>query len=313
MSAIANQWVGNGQTPGATVNTGNVGSSVTYSASGSPTSVFTTAGYQVTPGGIGDIARMDVAFTASNAVRLQQQVTVGGTPEAGQGTNVAVIRATSTQVGAVVINPSRQVTLFLNGATVAGSASPAVAVGDELLIDAVWTLHTSPTTSNGRVFYRVQNKTNATWNTTGTFFFDTGYTQNIGTAQATAARLGINVAGFTGAADKFEYLGWEAMPAVTITDTSQAQAVAYFADAPGAKLATPVVSLTQVNPSVGGSDGSITATWPAVPGAATYETALVVGIVTTGFTADTTGITGLTKTYTGLPAGARTVAVRAIP
>ncbi len=76
-------------------------------------------------------------------------------------------------------------------------------------------------------------------------------------------------------------------------------------------LATPAVSLTQVSPTtIGGTNGSVTATWPAVAGANHYETCLVSGTVTSGFTADDTNATS-PKTYTGLAAGTYTVAVRA--
>lgn len=76
-------------------------------------------------------------------------------------------------------------------------------------------------------------------------------------------------------------------------------------------LATPTVSLTFTNPTrVGGSNGSITATWPAVPGAAGYESALVQGVATSGFVADDTSATS-PKTYSNLGPGTYTVAVRA--
>ncbi len=76
-------------------------------------------------------------------------------------------------------------------------------------------------------------------------------------------------------------------------------------------LDTPVVVLQQAAPTtIGGSDGSITATWTAVSGADHYESQLVAGAVTSGFTADDTNAVS-PKTYSGLPAGAYTVAVRA--
>ena len=76
-------------------------------------------------------------------------------------------------------------------------------------------------------------------------------------------------------------------------------------------LDTPVVTLNQTSPtSIGGNDGTITATWPAISGATRYETCLMSGTVTSGFIADDTNATS-PKNYTGLSAGIYTVAVRA--
>ncbi len=76
-------------------------------------------------------------------------------------------------------------------------------------------------------------------------------------------------------------------------------------------LDAPVVTLNSINPTtIGGNNGSVTATWPVVPGAYHYETCLVSGTQTTGFVADDGDATS-PKTYTGLMAGSYTVAVRA--
>lgn len=76
-------------------------------------------------------------------------------------------------------------------------------------------------------------------------------------------------------------------------------------------LEAPTVTLTVTHPTgVGGNDGKIVATWPPVPGASGYETALVAGTVTSGFTADDTAATS-PKEYSGLAPGVWTVAVRA--
>ena len=79
------------------------------------------------------------------------------------------------------------------------------------------------------------------------------------------------------------------------------------------ELATPDVTVTAKIPptSVGASNGSISVSWPPVPGAVRYESCLKVGDVSTGFVADDTAATS-PKTYTGLPQGTYTVAVRAM-
>lgn len=85
--------------------------------------------------------------------------------------------------------------------------------------------------------------------------------------------------------------------------------------APSTPLTTPVVTVTnETDPStIAGSDGSITVTWPAVFGAATYETAMADGLgQTTGFIVDSSAATS-PYTFTGLTAGDYTVAVRANP
>lgn len=82
--------------------------------------------------------------------------------------------------------------------------------------------------------------------------------------------------------------------------------------APVDQLPSPSsVIVGYTNPTtIGGTDGSITIEWAAVPGAHHYEAALENGSVTSGFTADDTNATS-PKTFTGLAAGTYTVAVRA--
>ncbi len=314
MSAIANQWTGNGQAVGTTVTNAKVGSSVTYSVSGSPSSVFTAAGYRTTTSAASDIARMDTTLgAASPSVRTQLKLSTNAIPESGSAVRFMEFRAGSTNVGQIQLSSANKVLLYLNAATVAGSTSPTIDVDDVLLVDAVWSLNPNPTTSNGRIFFRVKNLTNASWNSGSAWFFDTGWTVNVGTANCTGVRLGACVAGLaSGGIATFEQLGWEGISQVAATDTSQAAATAYFADAPSTPIAIPYVSLTTTSPtSVGSSDGSITATWAAIPNATSYATQLVHGAATSGFVADTTNITTLSKTYTGLSAGLYTVAVQA--
>lgn len=75
-------------------------------------------------------------------------------------------------------------------------------------------------------------------------------------------------------------------------------------------LAAPSISVSHTDPStIGGSNGTATVTWGAVAGAHHYESCLVEGTVTSGFTADDTAATS-PKVYTGLDAGVYTIAVR---
>lgn len=78
-------------------------------------------------------------------------------------------------------------------------------------------------------------------------------------------------------------------------------------------LDTPVLTVTgSTNPTtIGGTNGTLTVSWPAVAGADHYEADIVSGTVTSGFVAEDTNATS-PKTFTGLAAGPYTVAVRAI-
>lgn len=82
-----------------------------------------------------------------------------------------------------------------------------------------------------------------------------------------------------------------------------------------APLATPVLTVTDESaPSApGGTNGSVTVTWPAVTGADHYEAGIATGHgVTSGFTIDNLAATS-PYTFSGLAAGNYTVAIRAIP
>lgn len=85
-----------------------------------------------------------------------------------------------------------------------------------------------------------------------------------------------------------------------------------FIGASTPQLATPAVTITsKVNPTtVGGTNGSITITWPPVAGAHHYEAAIAPGDVVEGFVPSDLAATS-PKTFTGLGAGTYTVAVRA--
>lgn len=81
------------------------------------------------------------------------------------------------------------------------------------------------------------------------------------------------------------------------------------------QLPTPVVTISsQQNPtSIGGTDGSITATWPAVAGATTYTAGIANGPdQISGFVVVSTSATS-PYVFTGLAAGQYTVAVQAVP
>ena len=124
--------------------------------------------------------------------------------------------------------------------------------------------------------------------------FNTGVDQlvgvDLGVVTATANSLGV---------------GWDS---IQINDGTGTEIGDYVPP-----LAQPVVTIAAVMPpsQVGGSNGSIMVTWPAVPGAAKYEAAIEPGSVSSGFVADDTNATS-PHVFSGLTAGEYTVAVRAV-
>lgn len=316
MSAIANQWTGDGLADGTVITTGNVnsvgnGSTVARAGSGAPTFVTGGHGFDVS-GADTDIARLDASYTATKAARYQYKLTVG--PIATSALQPINVRSASATVAAFSLGSTY--IGFLQapvGNFVTAAQQPAAALGDVLLYDIVVNLAASPTTSNGRIFFRVKNLTNLTWNTTGEFFYDSGYTLNLALVDLSVVRFGKVSGGALATATRMEFPGWEGIT-VNPAHTTEAQAKAYFADAPAVitPLDTPTVTVTgAVNPStVGGTDGSITISWPPVSGAHHYEATIADGTITTGFVA--TDLNAVSpKTFVGLDAGPYTVAVRA--
>lgn len=312
MSAIANQWTGDGLADGTVITSGNVntagnGSSVAFSTSGSATITTEGHGFRVKDAASAGIRRLDASISGSCA-RVQMRVTPGEFPTA----TVIVVRNPSASQVNLLVNGDGSIQISANG-VIAASKSPVPAVGDTLLVDLVAALHSAPTTSNGRVFFRVRNLTNTSWANGGEFFYDSGYTLNLGTDNFSSIRFGkmsTETLGSTGIL--YEYPGWEAIT-VSTADTSVAAAKAYFADAPvdTTPLATPVVTVTgKKDPAAGASDGTVTVTWPAVSGAHHYEAGIASGDVTSGFTTVSTSATS-PFTFTGLSGGLKTVAIKA--
>jgi len=201
-----------------------------------------------------------------------------------------------------------------SGTFLAALQYPAVAVGDVLLIDGVVTLHSSPTTSNGRIFYRVKNLTNSGWATAGEFFADSGYTVNLGTINPSVVRFGKTSGGvLSGTPTLYEFLGVQPVT-VNIAHTTSTQAKAYFADAPvlNTPLADPVVTLSSVShpTTSGGTDGSATVTWAAVPNANHYEAGIASGDVGAPTSTVSTSATS-PYTFTGLNAGVKSLFIKA--
>lgn len=233
MSDIANRWTGAGLAPGTAITTGNVnapgnGATVVRQVSGSPSFVTAGKGFSVVPSAEADLARLDSSSFDSRAVRIQMEVTVGSLPTA-LATVLAVRNASASPV-ALGFWTNGGVRVMEGVTIITAGSSPSTAPGDKLLIDMVCALSATPTTSNGRVFYRVQNLTNPTWADGGEFFWDSLYAQNLGVTNFTQARFG-KIGTFEMASLLEEYVGWEPIT-VNPAHVSAAAAKAYFADAP---------------------------------------------------------------------------------
>lgn len=241
MARIASQWTGRGLAPGTAITATNVndpgnGDTVTRGISGSPSFVTAGDGFRVTTATASDLAFINGPLTPSACLLGQVVLTEGGALSAD--VQLAGARTSSASIGQIALAVDRRVGIRTAN-NVPGTFSPALGVGDRVLIDFVFAQHTTPTASNGRIFYRVTNLTDPTWNTTGEFFHDTGYTQNLGTAPFELIRYGKqNNSTLPAPGALFEFLGWQPI-VVSVTDTSQAAAEAYFADAPGVVPATP--------------------------------------------------------------------------
>jgi hypothetical protein len=178
MSSIAQQWTGKGLAAGTALVSGNVntagnGSNVSYGSTGTAEIITEGNGFRIRNTEDGSIRRLDTTTTGTG-VRAQIVLTVGS---AATGTStITQLRNASTAVADVVVSTDNRI--YIGGIA---PVSPTFSFGDKLLVDVVHTLHSSPTTSNGRSFIRVRNLTNAAWNTNGEWFYDSGYSTNRGT------------------------------------------------------------------------------------------------------------------------------------
>ena len=315
MSAIAKRWTGDGLPDGVVLSTSNVntagnGDTVAFAPSGTATVITEGSGFRVSDAASSSIRRIDMTLSGTG-VRTQDRVKVDVLPTGADGW-IRVVRDSSTNRAALLLNKDGTLQLSAGG-FITASVTPAIALGDVLLIDLVVALHSSPTTANGRVFYRVKNLTNPAWASGGEFFYDSGYTRDLGVANFASTRVGKMTAEALGPAGiLYELPGWEDIT-VNIADTSVSAAKQYFADAPisTTPLATPVLTVVEVvKPHAGATDGSIKVSWPEVSGAHHYEAGIANGDVTTGFTTVSTAATS-PFTFSGLGAGQKTVAIKA--
>jgi hypothetical protein len=203
-------WSGLGVAAGTAITTGNVNTvnnsdaalhshSVVYSVSVSPTATFERPAAPAGPGlsitGVAtDIGRLDLTQVTTDGGACQVIYTPSGVPTTSNGI-VIMGRSAAANSAQVAHNNTTSTLEFRDAGGTASSVtngiSPAVVNGHSYQIDIVVALNTvTPTTSNGRIIGRVLGLTDPTWNGNGEFFVDTAYTENVGTAQITAFRVG---------------------------------------------------------------------------------------------------------------------------
>jgi hypothetical protein len=320
MSQIANQLTLDGLADGTLVTKDNIGAdgnvrgtgaTWVYQASGAPTP--TTEGHGVRfVTSSSQIARFDVTIAnPTKAVRMQARVKQDGTIS---GAHVPLLNFRAAAGASNRGNLLFGMDDLHYGQAPSGnfnSGQAPAAKGDVLLVDLVAVAGDSST--NGRLFWRIKNLTNATWNGTGEYFYDSGYARDLGTTVLDMVRFGMLAGGVAAPGLLLEYMGVEAIT-VDPADTSADQAKAYFADAPVDLTPLPAVGNLAVVPTrpttPGGTDGKAVVTWNAVSGASGYEARIAPGTdATTGWTSS--GAATSPKTFSGLAAGPYTVQVRA--
>lgn len=228
---VVRRWTGNGVANGtavtaANVNTAGNGDTVTRTATVEATMVYQGNGFAVS-GGTAATGRLELPLTPGKAAAAQVRITIGSTPQSA-GERIISFRGASTASGYVRRGTDGRFSLARpDHVVIIPSQSPAWVVGHTYQIDVVVALASSPSATNGRMFYRIKSLTDANWNTTGEFFYDTGYTQDAGVANLESIRVGKDANGILSQPDLFESLAWNEVT-VNPADTSQSAAVAYF-------------------------------------------------------------------------------------
>ena len=308
MTRIINVWTGGGIAEGAAPANNSTEGIWTYRRSAPlPAGISFTktgAGFTVICEAEG-VARLDGDLPGATAIRAQALVT----PVIGAAEVLFLAaRNNDTNRGMIQIGADGRIGVR-DGAVISASRAPAITAGDQVLLDVVWATGTGTT---GRIFYRVTNLTNPSWNGGAPFFWDSGATRTLTTINRVAAGV-VDVLQIPTPGVRIEKLGAEAIT-VNPAHTTQAQAQTYFADPPVQEvpLATPVPTVTAIHQptAAGASDGSITVSYPVVPNATSYEHYLKKD----GAAAVLAGTTPtLTYTHTGLTSGSYEPLVRAIP
>lgn len=328
MSAIANFWTGDGlanSVPLTSLNVNAAGNSVgtgilqsaggavgwTLTLAGGPTIVTAAHGVRITAATNTMVARLDGFFaSAQNCVRVQHRSTIPVATTEQTGTSEDfILRAGSQTIFYLREDATTRVVSVrdANNSTNLGGA-PALAAGDDYVVRAgIQQDATAPGVSNGRIWWRLDNLTNSSYNGTGYYYFSTGFTINLSTtAGITAARAWKTDQNSTMPGGRlYEFPGAEGITVPT-TDTSEAALTAWLADLPATANALPTGTISaNQNKNAGDpftatvtasdSDGSIASyawTWLYHPTSANIGTSTGLTNASTATVSGTAGSAG---------------------
>lgn len=230
---IANSWNGAALPAGTEITTDNVntaGNGSTVTLSGGSTAggsiIKEGAGFRVVATQGTTIRRLDVPVTGKTILfQIRFKLDVFHS----ENSSLIAVRHATAAAKTVIVTPAGRIGF---GSLPNTTTAPAIAIGDKVLIDGFVGQAATPTATNGRAVIRVRNLTNPTWNETGEFFYDSGYTLDNGTTdfvQVRSGKQGTDILNSPG--NLFEHFGWQTIT-LNPSDLSEAQAKAYLADAP---------------------------------------------------------------------------------
>ena len=233
------RWTGNGLPDGTLItttpmaNTAGNGDTVARAVTGTSTLTTRGDGFEYT-GSSSSLGRFDILSASSQAYVFQFFYTPGIVPTGGIESVLYVCNSSLTRIFSFV----HQVSNFFYPFPVTGSppGTPVTPLNNRYQVDVILALSAVPTTTNGRYVVKVRNLTNPSWNTTGEFFVDSGYSVNLGTTDiagvAQAIRYGKNNTGdLTGGVQLLEQIGWNPIT-VNPADLSRAKIEPYFMASP---------------------------------------------------------------------------------
>jgi hypothetical protein len=232
---LSNRWTGNGVANGTTVtntNANSAGNGSTVTVLVAHSTLMTYAGDGVEIGGVtaGNARYISSGtFSGTRQLVLQSFYTPKQHPT---GTFETPLR---TQGG--------RITHELNG-----TACIRVTNNQNVKVGPTWALNNRyqldmlvlqsqdvRTMSNGRTVVRIRNLDNSTWNTSGEWFWDTGYTVHNSTADLTVALFGKNEANAVidaGTPLRLEQIGWDTIATDLTSVTSQPAIEEFFGTSP---------------------------------------------------------------------------------
>lgn len=219
---MAKRWNGFGIAASTGVTSGNVnnagnGDTVTLSTSGTFTIATTSGadGVDVTTAASG-ICRYDCTLPTAGLYAVHQVLfTPKETPSAN--TSVGVFRSTSAFVAQATHKSNGKFSVLdsASAEALASVSTVALTLNHEYLLDAIAVIGGSSTT--GRYVYRIKDLTDNTWNTTGEFYYDSGYTLTLGVANITLIRALKSSSNVWSTGGKFRRIGWDSPASI---DTS---------------------------------------------------------------------------------------------